>query len=534
MGGRGSGVILALLLMQSLLFAQLDRTALVTASGPDFGGLAGGWGHLQYHRPYGIKAIVMRDWRDLTTIAPISGEPLNTDRQGWIPIEAHATLWQQMHPSLTSPADTTAASLLVNYKQGDGELKDFNLWYHNSMGEVTRYGWFSKLRSHPRILGATVYDEQRHRFQILTEPENYTFKAEVGYTNQLNPLYTIELDTTTFFWSYDNTPQFRSDRWDGNVEWNNLDSNQVGQELFAWVQSGLWKWPVGERQSLNALAYVGHHFKVGQMESFKIKLGVVSKRFGGIALHRQLFEFDLPKLSWNQFELRLGIKSLGKSPILPLIDLSYRGGPVTLKYETLDLIEDRTWQSRQEETTLNHLSTGLAYEHMGFSVEGWQGTRRDSAISGFGIHGYLNLPWSMQARISAAALSQPLDWVFSERYVSWELDQELTLFKNALHGQLKIWGKHLFETHPGRLDSETLDVSESLYQSGVKVLNLLNYTISGQVSSVIISFTDQNILQDQTWTQYKQVTWDEQYTLMENQISESRFRYLTIIWVFDN
>jgi hypothetical protein len=85
----------------------------------------------------------------------------------------------------------------------------------------------------------------------------------------------------------------------------------------------------------------------------------------------------------------------------------------------------------------------------------------------------------------------------------------------------------------GLLDSDNFQISSSVYE-GEDMLHLLNYTISGQVSTVIVSFTDQNILHDQLWSQYGSISWNQEFSIMANQIPNSRFRYLSIIWTFDN
>lgn len=514
------------------LFGQLDHFAVVGNGNPDFGAVNGSWGHLQFYRPYGVKGIVVDDWRDLTAISPLSGEPLNTDRQGWMPHIITASLWQQMHPSLTAPADTTAASTLVNYRQGAGVFKDFTLWYHNSLDSDTRYGWTSKLRSHPRIAGITVYDEQRHRFQTNTQKEGQYFQMEAGYDHKINPLYMLAQDSLSG-WYYDDAPQIHSNRWDGSFEWNNLDSNSHGSELFAWVQAGVWNWTGRERKSLSQMAYANHTFRLFGLGSAGMKIGWVSKQFGGSKRAYQFLEFNLPKWSGDSYLLGLGVKMMGKSYFSPMVDAQYRIGPLLIKYQTHQLVEEKIWEPKLATGTIQELSAGLDFRAVGLSLRSWSGEDDGSPISGFAGQGHIQFPWHMSAVMGATILNETHDWVFTNKYIHWELNQELTLFKSALHGELKVWGKHLFDTQLGTLNPENLQISSSIYP-GEELLHLLNYTISGQVSTVVVSFTDQNVLHDQVWSQNGFNSWNTEYSIMANQLSNYRYRYLSIVWTFDN
>jgi hypothetical protein len=515
-----------------LLLAQLDHFAVVENRHPDFGGVSGTWGHLQFYRPFGMKGIVVDDWRDLTVLSPLSGEPVNTDRQGWIPHQPETTLWEQLHPALTAPADTTAASTLVNYKQGDGVFKDFTLWYHNSLDAQTRFGWTSKLRSHPRIFDATVYDEQRHRIQVNTKQGNHGIQLEAGYNHQVNPLYMIAQDTS-LLWYYDDVPQVHSNRWDGSFEWTNLDSNSEGSELFAWVQGGVWTWSGRERRSLSQLAYASHRFDLMQKGTASLKVGWTSKLLGGNKRGYQFLEFLLPQWTRENFSLELGLRMAGKSYFSPLIHAQYGNGPLLFEYQTYQIVEERIWDPHFSMGTIQELTAGLNFSSLNLSISAWRGDDEGSSISGYSGESSLRLPWQMSVSLGGAFMNQSHDWIFSKKYISWGVNQELTLFNSALQTELKVWGKHLFATQPGMLDPQTLQISASNY-SGEEILHLLNYTLSGQVSAVIVSFTDQNILQDELWSGYGFSSWNSEYILMTNQIPNSRYRYLSIIWTFDN
>jgi len=512
--------------------AQVDQFAIVTSPHPDFGAVNGNWGHFQFYRPFGVKGVVVDDWRDLTVISPLTGEPLNTDRQGWMPFKEGTTLWNQMHPKLTAPADTTAASTMVNYRQGDGVFKDFNLWYHNSLDDEIRWGWISKLRSHPRLAEITVYDEQRHRFQANSEANDQYFQIEAGYTHKVNPLYILAQDSA-LTWGYDDTPQIHSNRWDGSFEWNNLDSNAVGTELFAWVQGGIWSWSGGERKSMGSMAYMDHRFQLFGLGPAAVQLGVISKQYGGYKHTQQFAEFRLPQWSGKYHQLELGLRNLGKTSLFPVIHLTTQFGPFQAGYQTHQLIEERLWDSKISAAHIQELSVGLKLSHLSLSLNSWAGQDDGNGISGYSGEGRFSFPWQMSAMVGGAVLNKSNDWVFSEKYINWEVTQNIRLFDDALYTELKVWGKHLINTQLGLLDIDNFEVSNSIYP-GEEILHLLNYTISGQVGTVLVSFTDQNVLHDDLWSQYATIPWNLEFSIMANQIPNYRFRYLSIIWTFDN
>jgi hypothetical protein len=515
------------------LFGQLDHPGTIQSAVPDFGSVSGSWGHLQYSRPFGIDGIIMDSWQDLTTINPISGGILNTDRQGWLPLDRELSLWSKIHPALTSPADTTAATLLVNYKQGDADFNDFTLWYHNSLGESTRYGWTSKLRSHQRFIAVTQYDEQRHRLQLESELKHHSLRLEMGYTHLINPLYMFELDTL-LDWDYNDALQVNSDRWDGSLHWKSYDSLIVGSELFAWVQGGLWDWAGGEERSLSALAFWGTSVRLWDWEPMQFKFGGRSNQVGGYLRSKYFLEMMLPGYKTPHVSVDLGMRNLGNSKWLPVADAQFKYGPFQLQYQTRNMVFERSWSPEYRVSNVHHFQTRISTEWVSLNTGGWQADQ-DSGMSK-GLHTELRFtfPWMMQFEIGASNLSETQDWVWTREQYHWQFDQEFFLFDKALFGHLKLWGRHVKEPQLGNLDPETLSIASSSAINNISYNHQLNYTISGQVSTVIFAFSDSNIMQDGIWSQYVDTSWESQFTSMENQSPASRFRYLSLIWIFDN
>lgn len=511
--------------------SQVDNFARVVTDHPDFGAVSGTWGHYQFHRPFGVRGVVVDDWRDLTGISPLTGEPFNTYRQGWIPL--HGSLWNQLHPSLTAPADTSAPSTLVNYRQGDGIFKDFSLWYHNSLDKETRYGWTSKLRSHLRFAEATVYRDQRHRFQANSIRGDQLFQLEVGYDQQVNPLYMIAQDSS-LVWYFDDAPRISTDIWDGSFEWNDLDSNGLGSQLFAYVQGGVWSWEGGEQRSITSMTYAKHKRDLFGLGATGFTLGIISKQFGGNKRVQQFAEIDLPALQGKHYLVELGLKSLGQLDIHPRINVQAMLGAFQLGYQTHQVIHERLNASEISQRQIHELKGGLSLSGMDLSVSNWrEGGSGSLGVSGTSLQGRFVFPWDMTFMLGGSLLDVSNEWVYAKQQVKWELTQSLDLFDRALHAHLKVWGDHLADTQLGHLDPQNFNISSSSLP-GEEMLNLLNYTISGQVSTVMVSFTDQNMLHDELWSQYTDIPWNLDYSIMANQVPNSRFRYVSIIWTFDN
>jgi len=516
------------------VLGQMGLPAVVSSNSPDFGASPGTWGHLQFSRPYGVKGILLDEWVGLSLTQPVNGEVMNTDRIGWMPFSSDETIWAQIHPELTAPSDTAAPSMLVNYRQGDGALKDFSLWYHNSLGKSTRYGWVSQLRSHPRYVGVTKYAEQNHRIQLTSELDEQLVLAEISYSHQVNPLYISELDTNTLIWNYLDDQVISSDRWEGYFRWENFDSSQVGSELFAQVQGGVWNWAEGKFNSYNSLAYIAHNFKMGNWSPLGLKAGYVSKQLGGHLSTRHFLEMNLPQIGLGGLTADFGLKNLGVWRFLPNVDVKLLKGPLQIGYTTRHIVDDPTWKSELKTALIHDVQTSLNFSNVGFMAGAWQGSKMDEPISGYQSEIWANLPWMMGFKLGVSVLEQTPDWVWSKKELFWEINQDFILFDQALFGHLKIWGRHLDHPQTGFLDPNSITVIPATSPGSEDVLHLLNYTIQAQISTLIIGFTDANILQDPLWSNYLDVPWESEYTLMTNQFPESRFRYFSMIWVFDN
>lgn len=526
-------VSISITLFSTLLMGQVDHPGMLRTETVDFGGVSGTWGHLQIHRPFGGRGIVLQEWKDLVTLHPINGEFLNTDRRGWMPHDEDASYWAQIHPVLISPADTAAPSIMVNYKQGDGDFSDFTLWYHNSMGGATRYGWTSKLRNHKRFLDYTSYYDQRHRLFLDHEMGDRKLQVEVNYDQHINPMYLLEQDTTTLGYTTRDDWGVSADRWSGSLSLQNDDSVGTGSELFVWMEGGVWSWVEGRKKSVRSMGLYRRNFQVGSLPSIRLVFGYFGGELGGYSSFQNFTEVSIPVQFGESVTLNAGLRNVGRSHWLPTIEANLISSWLKLSYSTQHLLTHQLWNPAFSALNVNHLHAELSTGWVRPYAGGWAGSSGD--LSGYYAGLHLKTPWLLTGSVRASQSSTSDEWVWAGRQVEWELDHELTLFKKALNGKIRVWGRHLFDPMLGNLDPATLIVDPNSGTSAPeRVLNLLNYTVSGQVSQLIIAYTGSNVLQDPNFEAYGKLPWETQFSLMSNQASNLRFRYLTLIWVFDN
>ncbi|NQV14064.1 hypothetical protein HQ531_01300 [bacterium] len=243
----------------------------------------------------------------------------------------------------------------------------------------------------------------------------------------------------------------------------------------------------------------------------------------------------MPEFRWKQLTARLGLRNLGVSYWLPRINLNYQLGSFEINYKTQQLISDGTGNPHFVVTTVNHFQTSYKVSPFELQVDYWLAEQNRQKLSGSSGQAIFNLPWMMQIKFGGSQVSGETDWIWSDKQLNWEIEQGVVLFDKALYAHLKIWGRHLIQPRKGLLNSDLLlaqPIPDS--QPSDENLHLLNYTIYGQVSTLILAYTDSNILQDPLWLQSSNVSWDSEYSIMTNQLPQSRFRYLSLIWVFDN
>lgn len=529
------------MLKRSLLFhlvligslcAQLQPPAAVQNQIVDFGGTSGTWGHFQYHRPYGARGILIQDWKDLTTLHPMNGEFLNTEIRGWYPADSATSYWDLVHPRLVASEDSLAPSVMVNYKQGDGDFSDFSVWYQNSLGPSTRYGWTSKLRSHQRFMGVNGYYDQRHRLSMLQKLDKHDLELELNYTSQVNPMYLFEVDSTTLLPNYREDYTVRSDRWSGSLRLFSNDSSDANSELIVWLEGGIWDWYQRERNTLSSMAMYSRSLRMGSLPELQFKIGLFNGQMGDYSSTRIFGEIKAPLSFGEKLRVDLGLRNVGLSDWLPIAKVQLKLNWFDLRYETKHLMLHQLWEPAFTASTIHHLHAGISSSWLNPYLGAWSGNAGDLSgyYAGFGIQ----FPWWMTLNVKGSELATSEAWVWTMRQVEWDLNQDFVLFRQALVGNLKIWGRHLFDPQQGYLNPTTLIASPSLNNREESVLNLLNYTISGQISSLVIAYTGSNFLHDPSLGSIMDLTWDTDFALMNNQASNTRFRYLTLIWVFEN
>ena len=521
-----------LLILWANLLGQITNPAVYISDVPDLGGVSGTWGHRQYHRPFGATGIVLQEWKDLTSLHPISGEFMNTDLQGWMPADPSTSYWSRVHPRLVAPQDTSAPSVMVNYKQGDGDFSDFTAWYHSSLGLSTRYGWTSELRSHKRFLDYDEYYEQSHRLYVDHEMIARRLLLEVNYDQNFNPMYILEQDPISQVYRARNDYGVRSKRWSGNIQLIRGDSTHQESEIFLWFEAGKWDWQPGRRNSFTSMAMYSRRLHIGSLENIDTKLGVLRGQMGGYSSSRHFAEFMVPLQFGERIRIDAGLRNIGTSFWLPNIRAQLRTARLTLLYQTQHILQNKLWEPALSVTSVNHAQSTYDIGWLQPFAGAWAGMGDEPTGYYAGLK--FNFPWRMSGQIRAMEASTE-NWIWADRQLEWNTSQELTLFKGALEARVQVWGRHLFEPKLGTLDPNTLTVaSGSSQRSSESVLNLLNYSISGQVSSLIIAYTAKNFLQDPALESFMELPWQTTYYLMTNQAENTRFRYFSLIWVFDN
>lgn len=524
---------LILILLPILSFAQLDETAVFTQNVPDFGAVYGTWGQVQLYRPLGVKGIILEDWKDLNQLHPLYGEPYNTDRQGWLPMADTSSLWMQSHPQLTTPADTSKPALLVNYKQGAYIYKDFNVWYHNSLDSQIRYGWTSKLRSQTRALNFSSYAEQRHRLQLEADLDQQMIRVEAGYEQQVNPLYRFQLDSTGLFWNANDSIKLVSDRWEGELLYTNRDSLGSGSELFFSMQAGDWSWYQNTARSFRSLAYWSYHFRLTQAFQSELLIGYRTTQLGLDLERKPFFQMGLSRISWGKLHANLGLRYF--DTWLPQIEVNYQPGALVIKYRSLQLVTENPLLRSHAADLVHLVQARFTKEHSNYLMGAWTGSSAGQNVSGYQLQMEWEFPWDMDLRLGASGVNvDSTVWLMGNRQVNWQLSQELMLLDHAMRTRFKVWGRHLFKPQSADLDAYSYETSNSTVPFGHDLLHLINYTIDIQVSSLILAFTDSNVLQDPLWTDMAAVSWDSEYAIIRDQIPELRFRYFSLVWIFDN
>jgi hypothetical protein len=181
------------------------------------------------------------------------------------------------------------------------------------------------------------------------------------------------------------------------------------------------------------------------------------------------------------------------------------------------------------------LSSRLTLGAAHYELNGWTGAINGQETNGYELWGRWRLPWEMDLGLSFAGVdADSATWLMTSQQIEWEVKQSLLLLDGALLAGFKMWGRHLLDPIPGSLDIQTYTPLRTQGQNSLTNLNILNYTIDVQVDALILAFTDSNMLQDTFWTQNPGLNWDPEYAIMSNQIPEYRFRYFSLIWVFQN
>jgi len=241
----------------------------------------------------------------------------------------------------------------------------------------------------------------------------------------------------------------------------------------------------------------------------------------------------LPSITKGPVTIDLGVNHMGETT--PNIGASFSRGKLGLHYQTRGIVRDHMLLDIHESGLIHSVSAGIERPRSNYSISGWSGELNNITADGFEAKVGFRMPWDMTLDLAASTVnSDTSEWLLTRQQLEWTLEQELLLLDGSLNTHLKLWGRHMFEPTVGVLDIQGLNAQTLSGYTNPQSVHLLNYTISVEVSSLIMAFTDTDILQDPLWESNFSVPWESSYSIMSNQYRESRFRYFSVIWVFNN
>lgn len=521
-------------LLAAFAYGQLDPPGVLQLPYPEFGTVSGAWGHNFYHRPFAGRGIVITDWRDLLTLNPINGEFINTNSETWHPQEPKTSYWELVHPKLVAAEDTAFTSVLVNYKQGSGDFSDFTAWYHTAMGKSTRVGWFSKLRSHVRFTDVEDYMDQRHRLQSETELSHRVLRTEIQYAKHLNPNYLFQIDTALNI----NVPRgdfaFEFETWNGSVELKTPDSLTTGLDIFFSIEGGQWKWMAGESTALRSMVYGTYRRPLINRNPVRLTLGYLINTFNRNRRNYEFSALTIPLFHHPNLEVDVGIKNLGKSYLLPSARLKIGLGPAELNYRIRHSAVFRLADPEVIVSNIHHASISTQTNSLHLAAGIWENGAEWTSADGYHVDMGFYLPWAGEWQLGWSQANGSETWIWSREQFSWGMSQDFSLFKQALNASISLQGRHLKNPQIGYLNPSSLIAevqSNSSEQPGT--LDLLDFSLSAQISSVVVSYTNSNFLQHNFWQKNLDSNLDTEFQIMSNESPSTRFAYLTIVWIFN-
>lgn len=508
---------------------------------PDFGISVGPAVTLNMNRPFGYPGIRFTHFSDLTRLNPVNGEPDRLLRPWWIEGEDDSP---EVFPStITAQPDTLGAKVMINYKQGDAEFKNFAFTYQNLLSRETAIGWVSENRRHARFLDVTDFELQDHRLEYQTKSESGTIVVQADYNRLRTPLYVTVFDSVTQANVLDPTANLNWDRYTGVVD-ARFGRNKNRWQLLLWQQQGAWEWADSIRNQWSILALARLERNWTSRLRLQASAGYWQQTLGAWQLRAPLAEVLLTN-DGTHLSAALGMKSIG-SAIFPAGNLRLERGLFYLGTRLESILQYDLPGQVLHATSVGQGFLGVQDSSFSMEVMMWEGVGGLPApwtaagtpggkTAGWVVNSGWQLPWQMGLSMGYEELTKGATdyYTFDQRRLSWGIDQNLFLFQNALLASLRLWGTSHFDVRSARFQADTMQMRTPFLLRSEPV-HRLNYSIEARISDVIIAFTDRNVLQDPVWQNYLGSDWPVSYSVAANLPPEDRFRYLTVVWYFTN
>jgi len=523
---------LLILVLATSMWGQVLLPTLDTVSEPDFGIRTGDWGLFQARRPYGFTGIVYQEPRELTQLNPISGQALSL-HMGWqLEPTGRGSWWEQNQHHLALPADSLYPTLVVTARQGNQDLKSFNIWLHRGLNENSSIGLQSELRGQLGVY-PRPYRQQIHRVELLRSSSRADLRLDLAHHRLQLPLYLYVTDSSSGVLSLDMAREQQRSLVQGMASLRMRSPGRLGFQEAAWlVRSGYWTSTKNKKQEWSTLADLN-----GTLErpfSLDWQLGLYRQQVDTLTRKTPFARFNSDMLGRGSLSGTLGFGLTGLNNLYLVGYGAWQRSGLGIIVRADPLLHDPGELQDLEIGSLQRIRLRLGPQHLHLATELWSG-QIPSQGNAEGVSLLANLRSRRDARFELAIhelLSQPNGFVWDTRRVSWRYIQPLNLLKGKLKTRLTAWGNHHYGTSPGLYQESTLNLIPSGVARSSEWIHRINYAVEIQVRTLRFGFTDVNMLQDVFWQDILGEDWSTTITPVLNQPFDYRMQYFTLCWEF--
>lgn len=532
----------ALLLVSFQIFGQTILPWDDHQPSPDFGISIGPTAYLNYARPLGYPGVQLHEYSDLTRLNLISGQPDRLLSPWWIGSN-HNTRHTNFGPTVFTEFDTAASHVMINYKQGDSEFKDFAFTYEHALSKSSYLGFVSETRSHVRYIDVTDFDQQDHQIEYFTETKNLSTRVRAGYNRLRTPLYTLIVDPILLTTSLDADANLQWDRYTGSVE-SSFSRGKNQYRLVFWQQGGEWLWADSLRNQWNTLALGSWDYHLSPRVTVSTSAGYWRQTLGEWQFKVPLTQASFSRLG-DYSTIEFGVKTMDRI-VLPNGDAQFNFKKTYIGVSLTPLLQYDLARHKLSATSVGQTKIGIRDSTFAVEASAWQGLSglpipgdtlggTGGTTAGRAVIASLDLRSQTRLSLGYEKLTKGTNdyYTFDDERLTWRFEQHVAMFNNAMLVSLNVWGSSHFNVRSAVFNPVTFDL-EPPFVSHSNPIHRVNYSIQARIRDVTIAFTDRNVLQDSVWQQSLGSDWQTSYTVMSNLPQEDRFRYLTVVWYFTN